>query len=155
LSWSNLTVQDQRTIKVWLAQLRGQAGRFRLWDLVHPDPAGVGAVGTVMVSGADQVGVTLVTTGWPVSTAGLLLPGDYISVNDELKLVTTSASSNGAGAATITFEPPLRSSPPDAATVTLIKPTAIFRLADDEQDQMTVRPPYRADLTIECVESWA
>jgi hypothetical protein len=155
ISWAELTAQEQRIIKVWLAQLRGQAGRFRLWDLTHPTPAGVGAAGPITVSGAGQVGTALVTAGWPVSTSGLLLPGDYIGVNGELKLVTLNATSNSSGVATLTFEPPLRASPPNGSVITLDQPSTIFRLADDEQDKMAIRPPYRADLTLECVESWS
>ncbi len=155
ITWADLTGEEHRIIKAWLAQLRGQAGRFRLHDLTHPTPAGTGATGAITVSGAGQAGGTLSTTGWPVSTSGLLLPGDYIGVNGELKLITLNATSNSSGVATLTFEPPLRASPADGAAITLDQPSAVFRLANDEQDNMPIRAPYYSDLTLECVEAWA
>lgn len=155
ITWTDLTGEERRTIKAWLARLRGQAGRFRIHDMSHPAPAGSGAVGAVTVSGAGQTGVSLVTTGWPASASGLLLLGDYIGVNGELKLITAATSSNGSGVATLTFEPPLRASPPDGSVITLDKPSAVFKLANDEQDNMPIRAPYYSDLTIECEEAWS
>ena len=119
----------------WLSfftQLRGAAGRFYGFDPNAKTPRGV-ASGSPLVNGSSQTGVSLTTDAWPVSTTGLLLPGDYFQVGSELKMVTASVDSNGSGEATITFEPPLRASPSDNATIIYTNPTCVMRLVDDSQ----------------------
>lgn len=120
----------------WLGffvQLRGGAGRFYGFDPGAKTPQGV-ASGAPLVDGAGQYpGNTLVTDSWPISTTGLLLPGDYFQVGDELKMVTASVGSNGSGQATITFEPPLRAAPVDNAAIIYTNPKCVMRLANDDQ----------------------
>jgi hypothetical protein len=109
----SLTAMDAADAALWrafTAKLRGQAGRFYLWNMARPIARGIGT-GTPVVSGAGQSGATLVTSGWTISTTGILKAGDFFSVNGELKLLVADANSDGSGVATLTFEPPLRSSP--------------------------------------------
>lgn len=154
LEWRNVSLADARLIKAFLASLRGMAGSFYAYDYTHQTPSG-SAAGTPLVKGAGQTGGTLVTDGWTPGQSNLLLPGDYFGVNGELKLITAPCDSNGSGEATLTFEPPLRSAPADNASITLTKPTAVFRLVDDEQDQITVDPNRRPTITIEAVERFS
>lgn len=120
----------------WLsfyAQLRGGAGRFYGFDPGGRSPRGV-ASGSPLVNGVGQYpGNTLITDAWPISSTGLLLPGDYFQVGVELKMVTASVDSNGSGAATITFEPPLRASVLDNDPIIYTNPVCIMRLANDDQ----------------------
>lgn len=131
-----LPPQKRPTAAAWLSfyvQLRGGAGRFYGFDPGARSPRGI-ASGSPLVNGAGQYpGNTLVTDAWPVSITGLLLPGDYFQVGDELKMVTAIVSSNGSGSATITFEPPLRAAPVDNAPIIYTNPTCIMRLANDDQ----------------------
>lgn len=143
IRYDSLSEADRRTLHAWLSQLRGMAGRFYLWDMAHPKPRGV-ATGTPLVNGGSQTGATLVTDGWTASVTNILLPGDYFSVNGELKRVVSATNSNGTGQATITFEPPLRASPSDNAALTLVQPTFTAMLADDDQDQYLVTPGLRS-----------
>lgn len=135
--FNNLREADIRTIKAFLAQLRGAAGRFYLYDFSHKTPSGT-AAGTPLVKGSAQTGATLLTDGWTANQSNLLLPGDYIGVNGELKIITAIASSDSGGNATLTFSPPLRQAPADNAAITTTRPTAIFRLDDDKQDQLVM-----------------
>ena len=130
-----LPAQKRATAAAWtsfFAQLRGAAGRFYGYDPTATTPRGV-ASGSPLVAGASQTGNTLTTDAWPLSTTGLLLAGDYFQVGDELKMITSTVSSNGAGEATLTFEPPLRSSPVDNAAIVYTNPKCIMRLVDDNQ----------------------
>lgn len=147
-----LDLSDSALLRSFMALLRGQSGRFYLWHLGHPNPRGV-ATGTPVVSGASQTGTTLVTSGWTPSTANILRAGDYFTVNGELKMLVTDAASNGSGVATLTFEPPLRSSPPNAAAITTTKPAAVFKL-DDDAIRWTTRAPYFDAISIAATEAW-
>ena len=105
--------------------------------------------GTPLVNGASQTGNTLTIDGCTVGTT--LLAGDFFSVNSELKMVTADVTADGAGAMSITFEPPLRSSPADNAALTTTRPTARFMLQEDVQAWST-RPGLRTDFELVFVE---
>lgn len=150
-----LNAMDATDAALWrafTAKLRGQAGRFYLWNMARPAPRGV-ATGTPVVSGAGQTGNTLVTSGWTISTTGILKAGDFFNVNGELKLLVADATSNGSGVATITFEPPLRSSPADLAVIATSKPTATFKL-DESVSRWVTNAPALDSVTISATEVW-
>lgn len=143
---------DAALYQAFLVRLRGSAGRFYMWNLGRPTPRGA-ATGVPVVAGASQTGTSLVTGGWTASTAGIMLAGDYFSVNDELKMVVQDAASDSSGNATLVFEPPLRRSPDDAAAVTTLMPTAVFRMEADEA-AWTTRAPILTDITLSAVEAF-
>lgn len=122
-----------------LVDLMGAAGRFWGFDPDARTPRGAYDSGsdTPLVNGASQTGASLVTDGWRVSGTGLLLPGDYVEVTaggqKELHMVTAQVDSDGTGAATINFKPPLRASPADSAALVLANPVVEMMLADDDQ----------------------
>lgn len=154
LTFDNLSEADARTLAAFLAQLRGASGRFYLYDHAWQTPRG-SAPGSPVVSGAGQTGASLVTSGWTPSQSGILLPGDYIGVNDELKMVTATEDSDGAGGCTVNFEPPLRNSPSDGATITVTRPTAIMRLLDDDQASWANVPMPFSSFVLTCEEAFA
>jgi hypothetical protein len=78
------------------------------------------------VAGADQLGTSLDCDGVDAD-ADILLEGDYLEVNGELKILTADATADGTGAVTFQFRPALRASPADNATVEIDAPKATFR----------------------------
>ena len=69
------------------------------------------------VVGAGQIGLSVYTDGWPVSST-VLTAGQLIGINGELKTVTSDVVSNSSGFATIEFYPALRESPADNKLIT-------------------------------------
>lgn len=119
---------------VWMAfltELNGKAGRFFGFDPLARLPQGSGGGDSPLVKGATQTGKSLLTDAWSATQTGLLLPGDYFEVNFELKMVTASVNSDGAGIATINFTPSLRTSPADNAVITINNPTCTMMLEED------------------------
>ncbi len=153
LRFKNLSDSDGRTLLAFMVALRGEAGRFTLYDHSHPNPAGI-ATGSPLVNGASQTGGTLITDGWTNSVTGILKAGDYIGVNGELKMVTSDVDSDVTGKVTLTIEPPLRSSPADNAVITTVKPTTNFRLVDDNQAKSSITAPFIHQVSIACIESF-
>lgn len=148
----NLAEADAALLQALLVQLRGQANRLLLHNFARPTPRGT-ATGTPLVNGASQTGVSLITDGW---TAGItaLRTGDFFGVNGELKMVTADAVADGSGNATISFEPPLRSSPADNAAITTTKPLAIFMLSSPDSGWDT--QPYRiSNVPLDLIENWS
>ena len=153
LSFSNLTNDDRREFMSFLVKLRGSSGRFYLHDHSHVSPRGI-ATGTPLVNGASQTGASLITDGWTISQTNILRAGDYIEVNDELKMVVADVNSDGSGNATLTIEPPLRASPGENAAITVSEPKAIMRLTDDDQATAQTNLFGFSNFSISCVESF-
>lgn len=108
----------------FIDRLRGSVNRVRVWDWRREAPLGV-ATGAPVVRVAGT-GTSLQLEGWTAGVAGILLAGSYFKVNGELKRLSVSVDSDGAGRCTVQFEPPLRAQAPVGAPLTLVKPTATF-----------------------------
>lgn len=113
------TKAEIQTLLAFFDSLQGQYGTFDGYDLMGVRRGAGG--GTPLVNGASQTGTSIITDGWPNSTA-ILKQGDYIKFNNELKRVAADVSSDGSGNATITFQPPIRTSPANNAPITVHNP---------------------------------
>jgi len=120
-----------RTWKAWLTSLGGTAGTFKGFDPDARTPQGSAQNGQGLVNGAGQTGNSLATDGWPASITGLLLPGDYVQLGNQLKLITEQVDSDALGNATLNFEPALHKSPVDNGAVIVVNPVGVFRLVED------------------------
>ena len=109
--------------------------------------------GSPLVDGANQTGTELHSKGW---TAGMVVlrQGDYITVNDELKMVTADVSSASNGTALIPFAPMLRSSPPANAVIEVANPYGIFKLKDNQQGAGNRVPGVFTSYTLEFEEAF-
>lgn len=143
---------DIAKIQAFLVSLTGPAGSFYGYDPNATTPLGAGG-GTPLVNGGSQTGVSLITDGWPNSTA-ILKAGDYFTVNGEYKMVTADVSSDGSGNATISFAPALRNSPANNAPLTVTNPTCIMRLVDDEQAAWDINESGFYDVSFNAIETF-
>ncbi len=111
--------------------LRGSYGSFYGYDPDARVPRGA-AGGTPLVKGAGQSGYSLVTDGWPNSTA-ILKAGDWIEVNGLLRMVVADVSSDSSGNATLDISPGIGpgQAPADDAPITVANPKGKFRLVDN------------------------
>jgi len=140
LSFTKVAPAQARVLIAFLARLRGQSGRFYLYDHTQPTPRG-SITGAPIVAGAAQAGSVITTKGW----TGSLLDGDMIGIGGELKLVTGDVVGAGATPVSIAFEPPLRAAPLDGSEIVINKPAAKFKLTGDNQAAWRVHP-YNYDL---------
>jgi hypothetical protein len=130
-----LPAMNRDQMGLWQAfflQLEGSANTFWGFDPDGKNPRGP-AGGTPLVNGGSQTGSSLIIDGATPSVNGWLLPGDYFSVNSELKMVTSAVNTDGSGNATINFKPALRSSPSDDAALTVRDAACTMILTDDMQ----------------------
>lgn len=130
VEYHNTSVGDARLLWAFLAQMRGRSGRVYVPNFGRPRRHGVGG-GTPVVDGGSQSGSTLAISGGPLSTSGWLLPGDMIGFGGVMHMVTASTATDGSGDASVAIAPPLRSSPSNGATITLVRPTVTMMLASD------------------------
>jgi hypothetical protein len=135
LNYVNLQITPRAEMMALIAELRGQANRVRVEAYDNPDGGAYG--GTPLVNGASQTGNTLNIDGATPLVSGWIARGDYFAVDvngePELKIATSSASSDAGGNVTLTFQPKLRASPADGASIytadSVTPPKGIFMLA--------------------------
>ena len=103
------------------AFVMAQRGRYESFTLTPPViSTGLGSpAGTPLVNGADQTGRSVVTDGWN-NAITIFKAGDYLKFanHDKVYTVTADATSSGAGAATISIEPALITSPANDSAIT-------------------------------------
>ena len=114
----------------FLMSLRGKLNVFQIGDPLRSAPQGSGA-GSPEVSGANQIGYSLVTKGWTASAAGVLLPGDWLQIGYRLYSNLAVVNADGSGNATLSIWPQLRESPADSDVITLNNTKGLFRLASN------------------------
>lgn len=115
----------------FLLKLQGTFGTFNFLDHDFLMPRG-SMSGSPLVAGASQTGNSVDLDALPVSTSGLLLPGDPIGFAGYpyMHRVVDSLDSDGGGLGTVVFEPQLKSSPADNAAVIYQNVTSKMQLAD-------------------------
>lgn len=150
LTFNNLSDEKARRIDSLVAELDGEYGRVKIrdWGRSGRTPAG-----SPLVDGANQTGTELHSKGWAAGTV-VLRQGDYITVNDELKMVTADVSSASNGTALIPFAPMLRSSPPANAVIEVANPYGIFKLKDNQQGTGNRVPGVFTSYTLEFEEAF-
>ncbi|MDQ2324992.1 hypothetical protein RBI98_09365 [Citrobacter koseri] len=150
LTFNNLSDEKSRRIDSLVAELDGEYGRVKIRDWGR---SGRTPTGSPLVDGANQTGTELHSKGW---TAGMVVlrQGDYITVNNELKIVTADVSSASNGTALIPFAPMLRSSPPANAVIEVANPYGIFKLKDNQQGAGNRVPGVFTSYTLEFEEAF-
>jgi hypothetical protein len=83
------------------------------------------------VAASTPSGSALSVKGLPVSTAGLLLAGDWVEIDGQLKMVTASLDSDAAGLGYLQFSPPLARAIADSTPIIVHKPMGRFILSGD------------------------
>lgn len=86
----------------------------------------VATTSSALTTGTDQTGGACYTKGWPASTSGLLLAGDWFAINGELKQLTAPVNSDAAGLAYMQFRPGLAGAPADNDAVVVQEPFGRF-----------------------------
>lgn len=147
----DLMGREARLFSAFINSLRGRSGRFYLTPPGCGTPLGT-ALGSGLVNGAGQTGSSLVTDGWTANQAELFAVGDYFQVGTELKQITATAVSSGAGSATLAFTPPLRAKPSDNAAIVKSNPTCIMMASDDNQSTYDLSGPRIYAFNFSCRE---
>lgn len=86
---------------------------------------------TTAATAEEQTGSAIYVKGLPVSTAGLLLAGDWVEIDGQLKMVTASLNSDASGLGYLQFSPPLRRAVSDNTPIIVHRPMGRFLYAGD------------------------
>jgi hypothetical protein len=120
----------------FLRKLNGKEHRVSLWDLrkfgvadAQGLPAGtINTTGVAIKTTVAQFGISVVFKG--CGNTKTLLPGDMFAINGQLIENCELATSDAGGDMTVLIPSRLRAQAAADAAVTLIKPTALFVVAD-------------------------
>jgi hypothetical protein len=84
---------------------------------------------TPNASASAQGGAGIYVKGLPVSQSGLLVPGDWVEIDGQLKRVTASLDSNAAGLGYLQVRPQVYREIADNTPIIVTKPLGRFRLS--------------------------
>lgn len=150
-------VRDRSVVNQWIAfllALNGSEGWFKMADPDNFGPLGV-ATGSPVVSGVNQVGPDIVTSGWAASTTGILKAGDRIGLTSgsvmRLHKVLADVDSDGSGNATLSLWPRVVSSPANGSPIELDNPTSLFWLPQGIPEHEIDRLGHMT-VTLNCME---
>ena len=126
----SLTILTEQEGKDWagvMAALSSLDNYFKMTPPGYSGPVYTGS--TPQVNGAGQLGVTMSIKNCTPS-AVVFRPGEYFEVNGELKIVTATATADGSGIASVSFQPALRAAPANSLSLVITNPKAKFRMAN-------------------------
>jgi hypothetical protein len=110
-----MTRAEFAPINAFIMKQRSQMESFQYVPPTIDDSLGV-ASGVISVNGSVSAGATSCSIdGMANSTSGIFKAGDYFRFTGQNKvyMVVADVNSNGSGAGTLTFEPPLRANVSD------------------------------------------
>lgn len=117
-----------RGLDAIMNRLGGPGGTFIFED---PTTGRATIPGSPAVNGANQLGNSLVTNGWPVSTP-VMEAGEFFSVgtgsSTRLYQLTAGAVSDAGGNATLQVIPEIVLAPSDSALLEVTQPQVLLRL---------------------------
>lgn len=143
---------DAGKIRSFLVQLEGQANTFRMPVPGFTKPM-TGYNANALANGATAARASSIAVDGLNPNVPIVAEGDYITIQDELKLVTQAGASNGAGQMIISFKPALRKAVPDNTLVILQNPTCLMCAPDDDVAMWGVAPPIRQKTSFEAIEA--
>lgn len=151
LRYAAMTRAQSAAFWAFLNSQSGQAKRWTINITGYFANRGAGG-GTPRVNGGGQSGTSLITDGWPNSTA-ILKAGDLITIENDRKVyqIVSDVSSNGSGQATLTIYPALRYVPSDNFTIDFT-PEFYVTLTSDVTVIDWTQCQYAEGLTLELVE---
>lgn len=139
-------------IKSFLVQCGGKANTFDV-PIVGTDETLTGYTGSagtlkaVAIAGA----VTASVEGLSLSTA-VALEGEHITINGELKILTTNLTSDGSGDATANFYPPMRRPGAISDVVAFTDLTVKCRAVKDDIATWEITTPMEHAINVEFSE---
>lgn len=134
--YPTLKDSDARAVEAFIDSQRGQFGTFTIVLPKFSTSLGVGGGSPQVVSGSPvPSGTTLNIDGCPTSTTGWRKAGDFFTLAGHSKAyrLTADADTDGGGAVTLQFIPPLVETPADNEALTFDSVAFTCRLAGSMQ----------------------
>lgn len=144
---------EAAAIRTFLVDLEGPKNTFKL-----PVPGYkkvLGAQGTIWTNGATAARATSlpVTKGGPGAVVGFNV-GDFVTIQDELKIITAGMAFDANGFGVINFKPALRKPVPAGNyVIEHLNPYCLMRATEDDVASWSIAAPVRQSSNFEAIEA--
>ena len=118
ITWRNVSATPLRSLIAFFMKLNGPEHRVQFKEYGHTQRGTYG--GTPLVKGASQTGRDLVCDAASNSITNWTRAGDFISFDNQARMVLADANSDGSGNVTIKIAPAIRTSPANNAAVNVV-----------------------------------
>jgi len=119
------TAARRRSFDGMLAAVKGRRNRIK-FILPGYTPAG-SAGGTPLLNGANSAGATSISVkGLALSTSGIWLAGDYVTIGNQLVQLAGDLDSDGSGNGSVGIWPELHQNYSDGDSIEVAAPYGIF-----------------------------
>lgn len=139
LTWANISNTNKRNVLGVMAELHGGRNRLAVpWVELGYVRQGAGGGASPRLNGAAAAGAVEVDAqGMAISTT-VLERGDLVQIENELKLVKNTVTTNASGEASIGIFPELHKDLADNTDIEYDDPAGIFRMVD--MSSMPIEP---------------
>lgn len=129
LTFNNMTQEEIDLLNVVIVSLNGPAGKIKLRDFSKGFPSNVGTITAEQYRDAKTVDVK----GFIPRSQKVLNAGAYVTINDQLLLLSKAVTTDADGKARLEFANVLRNKTvPAGKPVYVSPPYGIFKLTEDE-----------------------
>lgn len=126
LVWENLYGSYLDDVIAFFTRLNGPEHRVNLKMYGFSNRGAYG--GSPLVAGASQTGNTLTADGASSTITDWAKARDFISFDNQIRMVTADVNSDGGGNLSIPVWPAIRTSPANNQPITTANPTGVFIL---------------------------
>lgn len=152
LNFNNQSRESRPAVEAFFAKCRREH-RIAMWNLSRPEPRGsINRTGVTLGSAAAQFSTQLVLAGCGANAT--IKAGDMLGVPGQLFMVADDATADGSGVMTVQLTHEVRAAQLSGAAVTLVRPTADFKLVSRDTDFPYAGTHYPA-MAVELVEVFA
>jgi hypothetical protein len=160
--WWNAQVSMPRMTRAsaanWIAflvSLRGMAGTFMLGDPACKVPRGAALVAgaTPLIAGNVNGGSSISTKGWTPNTQHVLVPYDWMQIDNHLYMILSDENADNAGNASFDIWPDLRTQPLDGTPIIIQNAQGVFRLAGNTQS-FDIDNAFTYGIQFNCMEAF-
>lgn len=148
-----MTYAEARQWEAFIVSLRGMRGTFIMGNPLNTAPTGTAS--TVLLNGQALVRATEAAVDG-ASLGETLKAGDYFSIgtgaDQHIHQIIQDVTFNDTGAATIDFEPPLRTTYANNTALDLTLPKGVWRLASNDIG-WSINQASMYGFTIPCIEA--
>ena len=129
-----MTETELRAFDEFFSNLNGSENTF----LMGPRRTLGGVGGTILVNGAAETGAAIDVDGMTLSATGILLGGDYCSIDNRLYNTKAQMDADGSGVGSLTIWPSIRVAPADNTPVVTVNPMGEFRLVQGSAPSLSM-----------------
>ena len=152
LNFNNQASDVRPAVEAFFAKCRREH-RIALWNMARPQPRGsISTTGVTLGANVAQFATQLTLAGCGANAT--IKAGDMLGIPSQLLMAAADSKADGSGNMTVLLTHEVRAAHLTGAAVTMVRPTAEFKLASKEID-FPFAGTYHPAMAVELVEVFA